>query len=77
VKNSKERANKVWAAIKHELDPIPPSRWQSTTMNSLAGMFKNRTFGSYISKSDPAIREEFQGMPELKLDNGRSSEVLI
>jgi len=65
INNVKQRANKAWAIIKSKLDPVEPSEFRSTSMNQLAKLFRERSWGAYVSRKDQAVDDIFEGMPSL------------
>lgn len=74
ISNVKERANKAWAIIKSNLDPIEPSQFKSRGMSHLAQLFRERSWGVYASREDKAIDDVFEGMPSLWLVEGELSQ---
>jgi len=67
INNVKERANKAWATIKGNLDPVEPTEFRSTDMYTLSKGFRERSWGVYASREDRAIADVFEGMPSLWL----------
>jgi hypothetical protein len=65
MKESRKRVNKTIAIIKSNVTPA--TICISKSIRDLADKYRRKTYGLYVSKEDPAILNEFGGMPTLEL----------
>jgi hypothetical protein len=64
-KNIRARTNKVLAILKSDVTPVEPENFRFRSIAKIANEFKNRLWGLYIDKDDPALLNAFRGMPRL------------
>jgi hypothetical protein len=65
IADVRKRHQQTWKEIRKSFDPVPRSRWQSSSPEDLAKRFKARLFGLYYKKEDGALKDSMGGMPSL------------